>query len=310
MSSSSATQRAAVYPAARAAGEQHHARCCDATRPHALQTVRLMRKVRPLIGTAAHVPDHALPDTGLRREVQREYFTDSGSQLGSRTRLRLSYVSGYVRPSVVEENYRDADGSVIEYGHRWGSEGPPMDSYSVDSHPERFAPLHLIAAALIDYLLRTYQATISDELRFVQDLRYPRVDAVRAVRLVPAEADAAGLTFVFTAYPGVVVHAGLLHDFAYPMCGCDACDETWQSVADDLESVVQIVASGGYREEVRRSGHEFWIWCYLRADDGSRNSSSGSAATVEVGDELLAAEARLNELPNGWLPWPRRVAEV
>ena len=45
--------------------------------------------------------------------------------------------------------------NVIEYGNRWASRGgtPPEDSYSVDEHPERFAPLHTVAAALIDYLV-------------------------------------------------------------------------------------------------------------------------------------------------------------
>lgn len=58
--------------------------------------------------------------------------------------------------------------------------------------------------------------------------------------MTPAAADAAVLTFVFTDYPGVIVHAGLLHDFLYPVCGCDACDETWQSVAEDMEWNVQL----------------------------------------------------------------------
>ena len=226
----------------------------------------------------------------------------------SRARPTLTSVSGYIRPSVVEQTYYDADGAVIDYGHRWGSEGPPPDSYSVDSHPERFTPLRHIADALIDYLGRTYQVEVSEELRFAQDLRYPRADALRAVRLVPAEADAAVLTFVFTVYPGIVLHAGLLHDFVYPICGCDACDETWQSAAAELESVVQIVASGGYREEVIESAHQARICCYLRAEDGSRNSSSWVDASAEGGAELSAAAARLTELPGGWMPWPRRAA--
>jgi hypothetical protein len=216
-------------------------------------------------------------------------------------------VSSYVRPAVVAQPCRDADGAVIEYGHRWGSEGPPADSYSVDSHPERFAPLHQIADALIDYVQRSYQVEVTDDLRFVQDLRRPRADALRAVRLVPAAADAAVLTFVFTAYPGVIVHAGLLHDFVYPGCGCDACDETWRSVADELELTVQAVVSGGYREEVRGSPDNHpWIWCYMTAEDGSHNSSGGADAGAEAGAELLAASARLNQLPGGWAPWQRR----
>lgn len=45
-------------------------------------------------------------------------------------------------------------------------------------------------------------------------------------RLTLSDSAAAPLTFGFTSYPGLILHAGLLHDFAYPICGCDACDET------------------------------------------------------------------------------------
>jgi hypothetical protein len=212
----------------------------------------------------------------------------------------------YVRPTVVAETYRDANGAVIPYGHRWGSDGPPEDTYSVDTHPERFAPLHRIADALIEHLRRDYLVEVTDDLSCALDLRRPWVGALRAVRVVPAAADAAALTFVFTAYPGVIVHAGLLHDFVLPGCGCDACDETWQSVADELESIVQTVTSGGYREEVRDGPQGPWIWSYLRAPDGSHNSSGGSDATGEEGADLRAAAARLAELPGGWAPWPPR----
>jgi hypothetical protein len=224
----------------------------------------------------------------------------------SQARPTLICVSSYVRPVVVEQTCRDADSAVIEYGSRWGSEGPAEASYSVDSHPERFAPLHQIADALIGYLQRSYQVQVTDDLGCVQDLRRPRADALRAVRLVPAVADAAVLTFVFTAYPGVIVHAGLLHDFVYPACGCDACDETWQSVADELEWTVQDVVSGGYREEVRGMVREPWIWHRLIAQDGSHNASGGTVADAGADAGLPAAAARLAELPGGWAAWPRR----
>jgi hypothetical protein len=229
-----------------------------------------------------------------------------GAAIRSRARPTLTCVSSYVRPAVVEQACRDADGAVIEYGNRWGSEGPAEDSYSVDTHPERFAALHQIADALIDYLQRSYQVQVTDDLGCVQDLRRPRADALRAVRLVPAAADAAVLTFVLTAYPGVVVHAGLLNDFVYPGCGCDACDETWQSVADELEWTVQAVVSGGYREEVRGIVGEPWIWHRLMAEDGSHNASGGTIADAGADAALRAAAARLAELPGGWAAWPRR----
>src|SRR5580765_5529275 len=167
-------------------------------------------------------------------------------------------MSEYVRPVIAAKLCRDADGSVIAYGSRWGIEGPPEDTYSVDSHPERFEPVHRIAEALIEYLQREYDVQIIDDLSCAADVRY-NVNARRAVRVAPRSSDAASLTFVFTDYPGVVVHAGLLHDFLYPQCGCDACDENWESVADELERTVLAVVSGGYREEVRGGETDVWV---------------------------------------------------
>ena len=215
-------------------------------------------------------------------------------------------MSGYVRPAIADDTYRDGQGAVIEYGSRWGVDGPPEDSYSVVSHPQRFAPLHEVALALVDYLQRTYAVEVLDELSCLADLWRPRVNAVRAVRLTPATADAASMTFVLTDHPGVIVHAGLVHDFVYPVCGCDACDETWQSVADDLEHDVQAIVSGGYREEVRGGRGAPWIWTQLRAADGSQVRSGGAEATGQLGERLRAASARLAELPAGWAPWPPR----
>lgn len=214
-------------------------------------------------------------------------------------------MSSYVRPAVAEQTYRDADGAVIEYGNQWGVEGPPADRYSVDSHPERFAALHQIANALIDYLQEVYQVEITDDLSCARVFTHPPVDVLRAVRVEPASGDAAAMTFAFTGYPGVVVHAGLLHDFWYPACGCDACDETWQSVADELEWNVLAVVSGGYREEVRGSRREPWIAYELRSTDGSRRSG-GSAASSDAGAQIRAAARRLTALPDGWAAWPPR----
>jgi hypothetical protein len=216
----------------------------------------------------------------------------------------LANVSSFVRPAIAEQTYRDADGAVIAYGSRWGIAGPAEDSYSVVSHAERFAPLHQIAHALIDHLQRRYLVEVTDDLRCAQDLRLRRVEAERAVRLTPTATDAATLTFVFTDFPGVIVHAGLLHDFSFPICGCDACDETWQSMADRLEFTVQAVISGGYREEVRGGDDDPWIWHQLSTDD--QRHGGGGDATADAGAHLRATAERLRVLRGAWAPWPRR----
>ena len=73
-------------------------------------------------------------------------------------------------------------------------------------------------------------------------------DFLRVTRLTPADPTAASLTFGFTAYPAVIVHSGLLHDFWFPVCGCDACDDTALRQVEELEQHVFAVVGGDYRE--------------------------------------------------------------
>lgn len=55
-------------------------------------------------------------------------------------------VNSYARRSTIRR-CRDTDGQVIDYGNRWGGGSPPEDGYSVETHPERFAPLPVAEAS-------------------------------------------------------------------------------------------------------------------------------------------------------------------
>lgn len=215
-------------------------------------------------------------------------------------------MSSYTRPSIDASVFRDVDGQVIDYGNRWGGP-PPEDTYSVDTHPERFAPLHAIADALIAHLARTYDVEIDEGEETVTDLLHPAYHhAVRAVRIRPNDPACAPLTLVFTDYPGIYLHAGLLHDFLYPVCGCDACDSNWQAEADELERHVFAVVTGNFRENIER-GLRPWAEYEFTYPDGS---SSGRVRAQDLpAERFSAAKAILRDLPR-WAPWPRAVADV
>mgnify|MGYP001508082597 CR=1 FL=1 len=117
-------------------------------------------------------------------------------------------MTAYVRPPILRQVFHDADGVPFEYGRRWDHlDGPPEDTYSVDSHPERFAPLAGVADALVRHLAATYAVTVEDvDLRGVDLASHTAVGpahpvlargrnvgpaAVRAVRVTPAGAAAA-----------------------------------------------------------------------------------------------------------------------
>lgn len=100
------------------------------------------------------------------------------------------------------------------------------------THPERFAPLHTVATALLHHLAARYDVTVEEGAGLAAVLEHaPAPDqVVRACRLTPrgpARESTAPLTIVLTRFPGVLMHAGALASFAFPVCGCDACDDSW-----------------------------------------------------------------------------------
>ena len=216
-------------------------------------------------------------------------------------------MSSFVRPPIDAPVFRDAEGQVIEYGNRWRG-SPPEETYSVDTHPERFAPLHAVADALIAHLLDTYDAELMEGPETAADLLHPIPEVIRAVRIRPNDPACAGLTFVFTTYPGIVLHAGLLHDFHYPGCGCDACDSTWEAEADELERHVLAVVGGNYRESIDR-GLRQWVEYVLDYPDGAWSSGRSRARDIPA-ERVRAATGVLRNRSEAWAPWPTAASDA
>lgn len=217
-------------------------------------------------------------------------------------------MSSYVRPPIVAPEFRDATGNVIPYGRRWGIESPPEDTYSVTSNLERLRPLHTVAEALIAHLIHEYDVDVSDDLTNASDLRF-NVDVVgevtRAVRLTPRSRQAAPLTFVLTEHPSVLVHAGALADLMFPTCGCDACDESWDAVSDELEWQVLAVAAGGLRETLSRGIRPRYISAI--EDAGHSIASKGTLANAAIArGRRERAKHVLAAAGGDWQAWPRR----
>lgn len=233
-----------------------------------------------------------------------------------------------MRPKVDAPVFFDTDGSVINYGNRW-PEGPPDDSYSVATNRERFAPLHVVADSLIHYLVANYQVRVEEGMELLETVGErpfgppAAEDIVRVIRLVPEE-DCSPITFIYTSYPGIYVYAGLLGSFGYPACGCDACDETWESAVQELEEDVLAIVGGRYRESVDldTSGRSFSRpgmhpdlgpgrscgWQIEGPERSFRRSSTFEADAVGP-STLKMMERQLRELaevtPDGsWKAWP------
>lgn len=240
-------------------------------------------------------------------------------------------MSEYARPVMPLVTFLDGAGREIAYGTRWAHLGgtPPEDSYSVTEHPERFAPLHTVATALIEHLTSQYDVEIAEGRdALAGDLRYtPGPDEiVRAVRITPNAQECAPLELILTTYPSVALRAGTLFSTSHPSCGCDACDETWEDAADRLESHAWSVVGGGLTKTVgprklpRLSydrGHGITVGMgqtvshVLRSVDGE-SWEGGESPAKDLPKPLLSeTKARLTALasvsPAGnWLPWPLR----
>lgn len=239
-------------------------------------------------------------------------------------------MTDYARPLVEPMVFRDDAGNPIEYGTRWRSLGgaPPEDSYSVVEHPERFAPLHTVAAALIDFLVSDYDVNIEEGGHVTTGLLHPPTpdETVRAVRLSPSAEAGAPLVIVLTSFPGVRVYAGALFSARYPSCGCNACDEEWEAVADELEQNIFTIIGGGFTEHISEPRRARWSYdrshglvkgmgqtvSYQLVSLDHTSRQGGQSRAEDVPAALLAsAREKIDAVaavsPDGnWRAWPHR----
>lgn len=228
----------------------------------------------------------------------------------------------YRRPPLPVQEFRDERGEVIDYGNRWGMDGPPEYTYSVVTHPERFDPLDDVAQALLDHLVARYQVRVeqvgarergrhevgarevmADDVRPVPSSSFPEQQGLRrVVRLEPAAPEAAPLAVGF-ARAGVLLRAGVLYETIMPGCGCDACDTSLAEAADKLERAVLAVAAGRFTE---RAGRRWTEYAMTHADGGGY--SSRGRVSRNRRHQVRAARRRLRTVPRGWQPWPLRNA--
>jgi len=148
-------------------------------------------------------------------------------------------VPAYVRPAIDAPPALDDAG--VPSGSRWDAvDGPPEDAYSRTSRTERFAPLHTVADALVAHLAATHDVTVVDGAD--PALADPHPDAIRTVRLAPRDGTGRTLALEWTSFPGVLLHSGRRMAEAFPPCGCDACDDRWEDLAEALEHSVLLAA--------------------------------------------------------------------
>lgn len=209
---------------------------------------------------------------------------------------------GYRRPVIAGHDFSDDRGALISYGQRWPGQ-PAEESYSVTTHPQRFAPLHAVAQALVDWLPARFEAHCLQDPELACALGYATEPVVQSVRLIPADPACASLGLVFTNFPGVILEVGALYQWRFPFCGCDACDDSLDELVDNLEEQIGTVVAGHFTEILDESGSG--LITHRFAPDGVAGSEI-SGGLEEISQERLA-KARVMLPPDGvWAPWPVR----
>ena len=184
----------------------------------------------------------------------------------------------------------------------WGREGPPDDSYSRVTEPERFAPLHGWALEAVARLQSEYEVTLDEDR--VTDAELERSPLARPLmKLTPIQDSSAPIIIAYTDFPGLAVRMGRWLTDWFPSCGCDACDEMPEKEFERFTEYLSDVVAGRFWEslylEPEGDGRSSWeLW-----GGGHRRSSRGSRVSRDKAARILDSET---EIDLEWAPWQPR----
>ena len=182
---------------------------------------------------------------------------------------------------------------------RWGAEGPPPDSYSRVTNPERFAPLHEFVTELAGRLADEFDVERTEAYGIDSELEEHKNPARPTVRLRPREPAAAPITISFTSFPGLFVRFGRWVRDQFPGCGCDACDESMEEEMERLQAKIDGVIEGAFQESISIRDDGTAQLLYTFGEWGS----AAESIDMQAASRLLASAKE-----SSWIyaPWPRR----
>ena len=185
----------------------------------------------------------------------------------------------------------------------WGPGGPPEEAYGRLTNVERFRPLHSTMLEIVDRLEEGFEVERTEGYGLDEELEKGLVLARPCVRLSPRDPDAAPIAVAFTAFPGLHIRFGRWHTELFPVCGCDACAESTEDEIERLNSMVEAVTAGRFRETVQRPLIPSRGYGWTKAEFWSPVGSSSSGSRVD-GRSAQRMSGGRRRLVLDWKPWP------
>ena len=160
--------------------------------------------------------------------------------------------------------------------------------------------LHTVMLEILDHLEREFEVKREEGYGLDDELERNFEMALPTVRLTPADPDAAPITVVFSAFPGLNVRFGKWWQELLPACGCDACAESGEKLAEELKSLTEDVTAGRFREVLRSDG-PWKVWSTSAWQELEIWGASGRRR----GRNRRVAKGSSGRQQMDWQPWPR-----
>jgi hypothetical protein len=175
------------------------------------------------------------------------------------------------------------------------------------TNPERFAPLHEIAADLLDRLEQEFEVERAEGYGLDPEVEGKLTALARPTVVLTPQGAGAPLAVSFSTFPGIHVRVGRWYTRPFPACGCDACEETAETEAEYLKWLTESAVEGRFREAIQILDFgQAWRSTEVWSASG-RSERSDSALDVDEARRLIAALGRSSF---DWQPWIRRTRSV
>ena len=180
-----------------------------------------------------------------------------------------------------------------------------MEAYSRVTDAERFRPVHSAIVEMIVKLEAAFDVERVEGYGLDEELEKPFSLARASIRLSPIDPDAAPIAVAFSDFPGLKIRFGRWSTELFPVCGCDACDESAEGEIERMTKMVDSVTSGGFREMVQRSIVPFVGPGWLESEFRTPVSMPSSKSRLD-GSLARRMSGGRRRLDLDWRPWSHR----